>query len=84
MIDGVARYWSSFRTLMSFSSDDREKLLGLLREHSVLRGDFVLASGKRSNIYIDARLTTLRAEAMPLIGRAILHLCQERGWQPQC
>lgn len=62
---------------------DRERLLGILRESSVRRGEeFVLASGRRSNVYVDARMTTLRAEAMPLIGRLILAKMRERGWQP--
>ncbi len=52
----------------------------VLRARSVLRGDFVLASGKRSNVYVDARLTTLHAEAMPLIGRTFLGKMMERGW----
>ena len=64
-----------------FSADDRQRLLDLLQSHSVLRGDFVLASGKRSNVYVDARLTTLRAEAMPLIGRAILDRALARDWR---
>ena len=59
-----------------------DRLKQLLQEHSVKRGDFVLASGKRSNVYVDARLTTLRAEAMPLIGRAFLDRMHERGWRP--
>ena len=53
----------------------------MLRERSVKRGDFVLASGKRSDVYVDARLTTLRAEAMPLIGRTILAAMLENGWK---
>ena len=56
------------------------ELLRILRERSVLHGDFVLASGKRSNVYIDARLTTLHAPAMPLIGRVFLQTMLERGW----
>lgn len=47
------------------------------------RGDFVLASGKRSNVYVDARLTTLCAEAMPLIGRQMLERVAARGWAPE-
>jgi orotate phosphoribosyltransferase len=50
--------------------------------HSVRFGDFVLASGQRSNLYVDCRLTTLRAEAMPLIGRLMLAKMAERGWAP--
>ena len=64
-------------------TDDRNRLKGLLLQHSVLRGDFVLASGKRSSVYVDCRLTTLRGEAMPLIGRLMLELFRNRGWQPE-
>ena len=42
----------------------------------------MLASGKRSNVYCDARVTTCRAEAMPLIGRLFLDKMRERGWKP--
>lgn len=62
---------------------DRERLAGILRQVSVRRGEeFVLASGRRSNVYVDARLTTLRAEAMPLIGRLFLAKMRDRGWKP--
>ncbi|MCW5982305.1 MAG: orotate phosphoribosyltransferase [Bryobacteraceae bacterium] len=64
-------------------SEQREKLAGILRKFSVRRGEeFTLASGRRSNVYVDARTTTLRAEAMPLIGRLILAKIAERGWKP--
>ncbi|MCP5113747.1 MAG: orotate phosphoribosyltransferase, partial [bacterium] len=62
---------------------DREQLADILRRVSVRRGEeFVLASGRRSGVYVDARVTTLRAEAMPLIGRLFLAKMNERGWRP--
>ena len=61
---------------------DRERLKTILRAQSIKRGDFVLASGERSNVYVDVRLTALRAEATPLIGRAFVAKMRERGWQP--
>lgn len=61
----------------------RARLREILITNSVLRGDFVLASGRRSNVYVDCRLTTLRAEAMPLIGRLMLDLIRNRGWSPE-
>jgi orotate phosphoribosyltransferase len=64
------------------SPQDRENLKQILKTHSVRFGDFVLASGQRSNLYVDCRLTTLRAEAMPLIGRLMLAKMRERGWAP--
>ncbi len=59
----------------------REKLKAILKEYSVHYGEFTLASGKKSNVYVDCRLTTLRAEAMPLIGETILAKITERGWE---
>jgi len=62
---------------------DREELKAILRKYSVRRGEeFTLASGRKSNVYVDARVTTLRAQAMPLIGRLFLAKMAERGWRP--
>jgi orotate phosphoribosyltransferase len=61
---------------------DREQLISLLRKFSIRFGDFVLASGQRSDVYVDAKLTTYRAEAMPLIGRIFLEAIRRRGWNP--
>lgn len=46
----------------------RNKLARLLLEKSYREGDFVLASGKRSNYYFDCRVTSLSAEGAALIG----------------
>jgi orotate phosphoribosyltransferase len=62
--------------------EDRAQLRDILNQLSIRRGDFVLASGKRSNVYIDARVTTCHAKAMPLIGRLVLAKMAERGWKP--
>lgn len=64
------------------TAQDRERLKQILKTHSVRFGDFVLASGQRSNLYVDCRLTTLRAEAMPLIGRLFVAKMNELGWAP--
>jgi orotate phosphoribosyltransferase len=63
-------------------SQDREQLKRLLAQFSVRTGDFVLVSGKRSSVYCDAKLTTCRAAAMPLIGRLFLDKLNEQGWRP--
>ena len=60
--------------------DDRTRLFDLLTTHSVMRGEFTLASGAKSNVYVDCRLTTLRGEAMPLVGRLLLDAFKERAW----
>lgn len=62
-------------------SQARNRLLELLRLYSVQHGRFTLASGQESDVYVDCRLTTLRAEAMPLVGRVILDKVAERGWR---
>jgi orotate phosphoribosyltransferase len=61
---------------------DLDALHELLQKRSVRRGDFVLASGRRSTYYIDARLTTMSAEGQVLIGRAGLAAIRAKGWKP--
>src|SRR5436309_3990664 len=53
-----------------------DRLLSILAERSARRGQFTLASGRQSTLYIDARLTTMSPEGLPLIG--ILGLTQIR------
>ena len=48
---------------------EHEELVHLLATRSARRGDFVLASGRRSTLYIDARLTTMSPEGLVLIGK---------------
>ena len=50
----------------------RTELLDLLLKKSFKRGEFILASGKKSNYYVDARLTTLDARGGYLIARIFL------------
>ena len=54
------------------AADDRERLKRILKEKSILRGEFTLASGKKSDYYIDARLTTLDPEGIYLVGKIFL------------
>jgi orotate phosphoribosyltransferase len=64
------------------ADSDREQLKALLRQHSVRFGQFTLVSGQTSDVYVDAKLTTCRATAMPIIGRLFLQKIAERGWRP--
>ncbi len=50
----------------------KDELRRLLRAHAVLRGDFVLSSGRRSNVYLDGRLVTLSARGAVLVGQSFL------------
>ncbi|MDE3170794.1 MAG: orotate phosphoribosyltransferase [Acidobacteriota bacterium] len=60
----------------------RAELASLLRQKSLVRGEFTLASGKKSNYYLDCRLTTLDARGALLTGHCILELLDEMGVQP--
>ncbi len=59
---------------------DDERLIKLLAERSTKRGQFTLASGKKSEYYIDARLTTMSPEGLSIIGRLALSKLRQSGW----
>ena len=60
--------------------NDTERLLALLVSRSAKRGDFVLASGRRSDLYVDARLTTMDPGGLVLIGPLGLAAITDAGW----
>jgi orotate phosphoribosyltransferase len=62
--------------------DDRERLKSILVERSVRLGDFTLASGARSDYYVDARRTSMSAEGQYLIGRVALAALRDSGLRP--
>ena len=59
---------------------DTDRLVALLASRSARRGDFVLASGRRSTLYIDARLTTMSPEGLSIIGPLGLRTIRDAGW----
>ncbi len=61
----------------------QQRLRDLLRERSVTHGDFILASGRRSSFYIDARRTTMSGEGLAVVGALGLERLAARGWEPQ-
>ena len=61
----------------------RDQLLNLLAKNSFRLGDFTLASGMKSDYYIDCRTTTLHAKGAELTGRVFLELFRQQGWHPQ-
>ncbi len=63
-------------------SSDRIDLAELLRTSSVRTGEFVLASGRASNYYVDARRTTMSGRGQRLIGRVGLAALEETDWHP--
>lgn len=54
----------------------------MLAERSARRGQFTLASGRTSTLYIDARLTTMSPDGLALIGIIGLEVLREEGWEP--
>src|SRR5207237_130447 len=65
---------------MTTTGNLQRRLRELLRERSVAHGDFMLASGHRSSVYIDARRTTMSGERFALIGTLGLARLAARGW----
>lgn len=58
----------------------RDQLLTLLADRSARHGQFTLASGKESTLYIDARLTTMCPEGLALIGPLGLAMLRKAAW----
>jgi orotate phosphoribosyltransferase len=61
----------------------REALLDLIATHSFKLGDFTLASGQKSDYYIDCRITTLHAEGGRLAGLVLYDLIHEQVPNPE-
>jgi orotate phosphoribosyltransferase len=55
----------------------KEQLRALLQKKSIYRGEFTLASGAKSDFYVDARLTTLDPRGACLIGAVGWELVKE-------
>lgn len=64
-------------------TDSRTALLDILARRSARRGQFTLASGKQSTLYIDARLTTMSPDGLVLIGPLGLAALRGSGWRVQ-
>ncbi|MDX1647358.1 MAG: orotate phosphoribosyltransferase [Longimicrobiales bacterium] len=61
---------------------DRDRLEALLVERSVRLGDFTLASGAKSEYYIDARRSTMTARGQLLVGSVAFAAIRESGLSP--
>ena len=72
------------KLMASDNHNDRSRLMDILVSRSLsTSGNFTLHSGEKSTVYVDGKLTTMVAEAMPLVGRAFLQKIRERGWSPE-
>jgi orotate phosphoribosyltransferase len=61
---------------------DLTELQEILKAKSVRFGNFTLASGQTSNVYVDCKPTTCNPRAMPLVGRLFLRKIEEMRWFP--
>jgi orotate phosphoribosyltransferase len=62
---------------------DLQRLAEVIRQRSILRGNFTLASGRQSSWYLDCRKTTLDPEGATLVGRCILERIDREGIRPR-
>jgi len=62
--------------------DPHATLVQMLATRSARRGNFTLASGRQSDLYIDARLTTMSPDGLATIGPLALERMHQRGWTP--
>jgi orotate phosphoribosyltransferase len=63
--------------------NEHEQLRRILKENSLMFGDFTLASGKKSSFYFDSKKTTLLPEGAWLTARAVLRIVREKGIDAQ-
>jgi orotate phosphoribosyltransferase len=60
----------------------RDELITLLATRSAKRGNFTLASGRQSSLYIDARVTTMSPEGLAIIGPLGVTAIHDAAWTP--
>lgn len=51
---------------------DRDTLKEILKTRSIMKGDFTLASGRKSTYYINGKMTTLHSTGLNLVARQLL------------
>lgn len=81
-VEGTAARRPGDRAL-DIPGDYLERLKRRLREKSLFRGEVTLSSGKKSDYYLDCRLTTLDPEGSVLVAHAILELLAAKNIRAQ-
>lgn len=59
---------------------DRDDLLAEIKSKAVVHGRVILSSGREADFYVDLRRVTLDGHAAPLVGRAMLDLTEDLGY----
>jgi orotate phosphoribosyltransferase len=68
------------REILDLSLDEaRAKLLAIVNEKAVFKGDFTLASGQKSNYYIDGKFTSLTSDGLAYFAKVILEMIKDEG-----
>ena len=66
---------------MPAADSARSALRDLLLKKSVMRGDFTLASGKKSSYYVNSKKVLFHAEAISLLGDALYDATKDLEFQ---
>lgn len=56
---------------MTYDKKIKAELLNILNQKSIIRGDIILASGKKSSYYIDAKMTTMDRDGIVLCAQLL-------------
>lgn len=67
--------------ILNVNSEQKERLLQLLKTKSYREGTFTLASGKTSDFYIDCRPVALDAEGAYLIGKLFHQMVEQLNFE---
>ncbi len=54
------------------TQNERAELIELILEHSIVRREVTLSSGRKSDFYLDLRQTLMRPRGVELAGRLVL------------
>lgn len=57
--------------------NEREELKKILKERSILKGDFTLVSGRKSSYYINGKMTSLHSRGLYLTAKLLLDLLSD-------
>jgi len=64
---------------MDDSDVTRDRLIELLREHSLVLGEVTLSSGAQASYYVDVRRTVMRPAGLTAVGKLIAHHADRLG-----
>lgn len=67
------------REMINVNEDKKKRLREILLEKAVKFGDFTLASGQKSNYYINGKMATLDSEGLNLAAQIFLDMLENTG-----